>query len=664
MSSASFDRLLADAASWCTKRASEDADIFADILPDVLSVDSADCALPAWDGPVPPLPKPMEVAKRSAAASSSAATPLPPPKLAKKSGRSGAPSVHDIASLNAALEQWAAILKEISGSCSMSMHVGPEPTVGDLEPYFAMKRAGTLSLHASAWRLFLRYAKVKSMDTHAVSESMVFEYVKHLNDTGAPPTRASAFLRACNFALGCCGFAVGDVIRISPRCRGASAMSLSRRLPRRQRDILLARWVIAAEAEVVLAAQEESTLTDQEASVLGFGLFCTHTRSRCSDAAKVTAEPQLDMCEVEDALNFAYIETQAAGSTMKTGNTPAKSNFSFPLVGLALGLSGQKWAEAWLAIRARIGHNADEDGCLQRQPLADGSFAGARIQAGQMTEWLRHLMERLGVERWSLRNVGSHSCKATLLSLAAKAGLGRETRRLLGGHSPPNDKSVEVYARDVLATPMQELGKIMRMVRDGSFDPDASRSGRWKLPPVAEVQDHEDPTCETCANPLIGQDSFQCACGSWFHSGTPCSAQCIVCLEEMCGWCDLSLSHCCADKTAAEASSDEEEDESDDSDCEGAAMAAEDAEDTIGRESSHTVDYLTKGSDGGSDAAFPEHGVVLHKFLGTCHRANEDLLPACGVRGQPMNYEVHTSPEAIMDQVLCWRPGCAPWAHR
>ena len=131
----------------------------------------------------------------------------------------------------------------------------------------------------------------------------------------------------------------------------------------------------------------------------------------------------------------------------------------------------------------------------------------------------------------------------------------------------------------------------------------------------------------------------------------------------MCGWCDASVSHCCADREL-DLSSGDESDESDDSDCDKAAMAAEDAEDAIGAETSHTVEFLVKGSASGSDAVFPASGVTLHKFLGTCHRANDDFLPACGVRASDLNYEVHTSPEAIMDQVLCWRPGCAPRLKR
>ena len=309
---ATYEGLLAEAAR-CARAVSEDDDIFADVLPDVMRLDMAESGLPAWSGAIPPLPPPAESAKRAAPKSTAGSTVLPPPKLRKKSGMAGAPSVHDVASKTAALEQWAVILKEIAGSCTMSLRVGAAPTAQDLEPYFATRRPGTLNLHASAWKLFLRYAAVKGLDTHAITEAMAFEYVRHLNDTDAPPSRAAAFLRACNFALGLCGFSAGDVVRISPRCRGAAAMSLARRLPRRQRDILLTRWIVAAEAEVALAALCASDLSDQEASVLGFAFFCTHTRARFSDAAKNCSEPFLDLCAAEDALNFSYVETHATG---------------------------------------------------------------------------------------------------------------------------------------------------------------------------------------------------------------------------------------------------------------------------------------------------------------------------------------------------------------
>ena len=657
-----FDRLVIDAdrsARLQSRFDDDDDDLFPDVLP---ALDAVLPPPPALSRPIPkqstPLPK-----KRAAPAGTAAAAVVPPPKLQKSTKVTALPATHDAASRNSALLQWSAILAQIAECCSMSLHVGSEPTPSDLEPYFALKRTGTLNLHASAWKLFLRYAEVKSLDLQAFSEGMAFEYLRHLDTIGAPPSRAGAFLRACNFTMGCCGLYAGDVIRISPRFRGAAAMSLARRLPRRQRDTLLTRWIIGAEAEVVLASNHASDFTDQEAEVLGFALFCTHTRSRCADAAKLVSEPTVDTCEEDDGMNFSFVEASTTGAALKTGNSAAKANLVFPVVGLAKGLSGECWAESWLEIRVRLGHDASRDGCLQLQPLADGTFAPHRIEAGQMTEWLRHLLEGIGVERSALRNVGSHSCKASLLSLAAKAGLSRDTRRLLGGHSPPNDKTVEVYARDVLATPMRELGNVVLWVRSGVFLPDASRSGRWRAPEEMRQNHPDEPLCPKCGKPLSSAEYFRCACGNGFHSGAPCSIQCDFCGEEMCGTCDESGVHCC-EAPDDEIVSDGDDSSSDDSDCEHAAMAAEDADEAIAAEEAETVEFLSRGTASGSDAAFPKDGITLHKFLGTCHRANKDGMPACGVKGLERNFELHFSPEAMLDQALCWRPGCAPLKKR
>ena len=84
-----------------------------------------------------------------------------------------------------------------------------------------------------------------------------------------------------------------------------------------------------------------------------------------------------------------------------------------------MGLSAKPWARAWLAPRVAHGFDAAVDGCLQRELLADGSFGEGRVKPGQATEWLRVFLLTLGVEAPDLENVGSHSCKVTLLSMCA-----------------------------------------------------------------------------------------------------------------------------------------------------------------------------------------------------------------------------------------------------
>ena len=73
----------------------------------------------------------------------------------------------------------------------------------------------------------------------------------------------------------------------------------------------------------------------------------------------------------------------------------------------------------------------------------------------------------------------THSCKATLLSWAAKAGMSRSTRRLLGAHADTRDRSMLEYSRDALAGPLKELEELLQKINDKVFSPDVTRSGRW-----------------------------------------------------------------------------------------------------------------------------------------------------------------------------------------
>ena len=81
------------------------------------------------------------------------------------------------------------------------------------------------------------------------------------------------------------------------------------------------------------------------------------------------------------------------------------------------------------------------------------------------------------------QRVGSHSCKKAFLSWSAKFGLGKEARRGLGYHSSPGDKSMSAYSRDFQAAPLRKLRKVEKAVGDGSFHPDATRSGYFKERP-------------------------------------------------------------------------------------------------------------------------------------------------------------------------------------
>ena len=608
------------------------------------------------------MPAPPQPASQAAATKAPlAGAELPAPKRPRRAGAGASPADQDSARRTMALEQWSSVLERIAGSCQ-SLHTGPQPDPEELADHMATKKTGTLLIRASAWRLFLRFADEQKIDAHNLTEAEVYQYLAHLRKSGAPASRAKAFIQACGFAYGLSGFKAGASVMASPRCQGASELCLQRKRARRQRDPLKAKWLSTLEVEVFLAAFEpaESKLTPQEATVAGFVLFLTHGRIRCSDGARITKEPKVDDAEGPDADLCSFIEAEMVGSQTKTGNTSQKADVMFPAVGLARGLSGVDWASAWMELRQMVGLHAEQDLCLMPRPLEDGSFSAGRAEPGAITEWMRFLLEKLDVPRDELTNVGSHSCKATLLSMAAKAGMARDIRRTLGAHAIPGDKSVDAYARDNLGAPLRELAKLLRTIRNGQFDPDCSRSGRWHQEVVPEEQSLQLALCGECGEDLGAKPCFRCECGVWLHCNAPCAIQCEWCHEDMCGKCEASHDHEChappPDDLALDDGFDESEAESDD-----VEMALEQEELEVQREETEKPEFLQKGAAEAEDAAFPADGIVLNKQNGTAHKAGKDCKPACGNRLSEKNQEMHMSPEAMQGMSLCWRLGCAPW---
>ena len=82
-------------------------------------------------------------------------------------------------------------------------------------------------------------------------------------------------------------------------------------------------------------------------------------------------------------------------------------------------------------------------------------------------------------------SVSSHSLKSTCLSWAAKAGMPRESRRLLGRHADAVQSADSFYSRDLIIGPLRELQCVIRWVREGLFHPDNNRAEYSPSSPVS-----------------------------------------------------------------------------------------------------------------------------------------------------------------------------------
>ena len=114
------------------------------------------------------------------------------------------------------------------------------------------------------------------------------------------------------------------------------------------------------------------------------------------------------------------------------------------------------------------------------------------LTVGSAADWLRSLLK---IDSSSRDRVATHSCKASILSMAAKFGLDHSTRRLLGYHTESRDRSMVIYSRDAMSAPLRKMQAMLRAIRFQQFFPDATRSGYFvsdALPEEASLEQQSD----------------------------------------------------------------------------------------------------------------------------------------------------------------------------
>eukprot|EP00973_Karenia_brevis_P075481 10483795-Karenia_brevis.AAC.1 len=173
---------------------------------------------------------------------------------------------------------------------------------------------------------------------------------------------------------------------------------------RRQRDVLTVEWVCDFER---IVCSETAPLPDRVFA--GFVLAMTFLRARHFDITFAMQEPELDLGK---GACFVEVET----SKMKMSNLPGRRKIRLNLVGPGYGLTGLAWGAAWLQARAEAGLSVSNSQPIM--PAIDdcGRWLDHPISSGESTIWMRELLITAGRRGDSLQNVGTHSCKATVLS--------------------------------------------------------------------------------------------------------------------------------------------------------------------------------------------------------------------------------------------------------
>ncbi len=365
------------------------------------------------------------------------------------------------------LTAWTALTWEAAESTlKRQCHEDLDEYKKSLELLLASRSTATLTKRANSILTYLRWHRCvqEAGEPLPPKEETLFRYFQELHQEGAAPTRAKACLEALNLAAALVGF--DDAAMQSQRVMAAADAAMRRKPPTLQRPPLPVRVVKLLEDGVFNA------VSDCDKIFAGFLCFTVHGRLRFLDAARIDEEPTL-----EGDGSSGFVEARCR--VHKGSNRPRARGLTLPAVGMSVGLTGEAWAEEWLRLRSAMGLDAGVDGALMLKPLASGGFSRKRITTTEGVMWMRELLMDGGITAHEASTYGTHSCKATLLSWAAKSGMPKPDRRLLGGHAAPKDRSVLEYSRDALGEPLRKLSILLDKVALGDFLPDASRSGRW-----------------------------------------------------------------------------------------------------------------------------------------------------------------------------------------
>lgn len=331
-----------------------------------------------------------------------------------------------------------------------------------VQDVFAHKATNTMLKRAARLQHFVLWCVKRSLPVLPVSEANVYDYL--YDQVRFAPTMPADFREALHFVHGTLGWDGALTAADSPRVKGFAERLKGTKRPFMQSDPLTVRQVQALECAAAYASCPLDRLFAYQA------LFCIAARARWMEAQNITS---FDLDFDDEGGGFA----QAATRCTKTANNAEKKAAFLPLTAPVLLTTPTPWMMKWVELRKELGlpEFAEHKPALP-QVLVNGKLGSMPLDAGEASMWLRRILAIYDRPIVNQR-VSSHSLKRTLLSWAAKFGIDRLDRSILGYHVVPGMSSMLHYSRDEQSVPLRKLCEMLLSVRLGEFRPDHTRSG-------------------------------------------------------------------------------------------------------------------------------------------------------------------------------------------
>ena len=304
--------------------------------------------------------------------------------------------------------------------------------------------------------------KEKGFFPFPTQEAMVYEYIKSRPD--GFPSGPRSLLTSISFAFHVFGLSGGNVVAKSGRIKGLADSHFCSCRKVLQRPPLTSDQTTTLE-EVVLCGRR----TDYDRVAAGYFLFLIYGRLRYSDALFVSSL-------------MSRLKALILRERWRRLRRQSLLNAKVRHLPISITLESLKhpcWVHAWVELRSKNGLHAGVGIPLLPNPVNGGGWSKTPLSVSAAGDWLRALLEVGNDPPCDGVRIATHSCKTTLLSMAARYGIDRGSRRLLGYLTASQEKSLVIYSRDELAVPLRKLDETIVAIREQTFLPDVSRSGSF-----------------------------------------------------------------------------------------------------------------------------------------------------------------------------------------
>ena len=297
---------------------------------------------------------------------------------------------------------------------------GDEAMIEHLDMLFRKKSTNTLLTRAHPLTRFVLWRR-RTCPEDVVSESILWLHCRWLQSCAAASS-IDCLVSSLNFVHGTLGLQVAVQELLSARVRGIAHSHLKTKEDVAQAPALTVsqlRWL----------EYYAATADDLYERLVATLCFMVYARARRSDLARAT---HIDFDPSPDGLD-GFVECRVKNP--KHSRASSKRNLFMPLTAPFCGLCDAPWDATFMAVRDANG--LQTSGALDHPVLpgltAAGSWLQECVSSGQLTQWLRCILAKApDADLAAVTDVRSHSCKATLISWCAKAGLSDKTLTFLG----------------------------------------------------------------------------------------------------------------------------------------------------------------------------------------------------------------------------------------